>query len=331
MKGDTELIEVTRGGMVESVHRGHVAICDGAGRIVEAWGAPETIIFPRSACKMIQALPLIESGAADAFGLGSEQLALTCASHIGAPYHTGPIGDWLAALGLTQDALLCGRQPPEDRATREELIRSNTGPCRIHNNCSGKHTGFLTLARHLGAGPDYVDPDHPVQKAVLQAFEEVTEEKSPGFGIDGCSAPNYTVSLHGLARAAASFATAHQRSDSRSRAQTRLVEAMMTHPHLVSGNGTSCTELMRLAPGKAAVKRGADGVYVAILPELGLGIAMKMSDGADRGRDPVIATLLDRLGVLPKGAAAAQWTAPVVRNWDGIETGEVRPAAALLG
>lgn len=330
MKGDVELIEVTRGGRVESVHRGHVVICDGSGQIIEARGAPETVIFPRSACKMVQALPLIESGAADTFGLGPEQLALTCASHIGASYQTGPIGDWLARLGLTDDAFLCGTQPPEDKEAHEELIRARQAPCRIHNNCSGKHTGFLTLARHLGAGPDYIDPDHPVQKAVLQVFEELTEETSAGFGIDGCSAPNHTTSLHGLARAAASFATAPRRTGSRARAQTRLVEAMMTHPHLVAGHGTSCTELMRLAQGRAAVKRGADGVYVAILPDPGLGIAVKMSDGASRGRDVVMAHVLDRLGLLPKGAATAQWTRPAIRNWDGIATGEVRPATALL-
>jgi L-asparaginase II len=331
MKGDVELIEVTRGDRVESVHRGHIAICDGSGQLVEAWGEPETIVFPRSSCKMVQTLPLIESGAADAFGLGAEQIALACASHIGAPYHTRPIGDWLAALGLDDDAYQCGRQPPEDAETFADLIRTGQSPCRIHNNCSGKHTGFLTLAKHLGAGPDYVDTAHPVQKAVLQVFEDLTGEESPGFGIDGCSAPNFTTSLHGLARAAASFATAHQRSDSRAKAQTRIIEAMMGHPHLVSGYGTSCTELMRLAGGKAAVKKGADGMYVAILPEQGLGIAIKMSDGSERGRDPVIANLLDRLGVLPKGAATEQWTAPFVRNWDGIETGLILPTSALRG
>lgn len=329
MKGDVELIEVTRGDRVESVHRGHIAICDGSGQIVQSWGAPETIVFPRSSCKMVQAMPLIESGAADAFGLGSEHIALACASHIGAPYQTGPIRAWLTALDLTEHALCCGKQPPEDTETREALIRDGRSPGRIHNNCSGKHTGFLTLTRHLGAGPDYIDPDHPVQKAALQVFEELTGEESPGFGIDGCSAPNFTTSLHGLARAAASFATAHQRNDSRARAQTRILDAMMTHPHLVSGHGTSCTELMRLAGGRAAVKKGADGMYVAILPDRGLGVAIKMSDGSERGRDPVIATLLDRLGVLPTGAATEQWTSPSIRNWDGIETGQVRSAAAL--
>ena len=331
MKGDVELIEVTRGGRVESVHRGHIAICDGAGRIVEAWGAPETVVFPRSSCKMIQALPLIESGAADAFGLGSEQLALACASHSGAPYQTGPIGKWLAELGLTDDAYRCGKQAPDDDETNRAMIRAGEAPCRIHHTCSGKHTGFLTLARHLGAGPEYNDPDHPVQTAFLQTFEELTDEKSEGFGIDGCSAPNFTTSLQGLARAAATFATARQRGDSRSKAQTRIIEAMMAHPHLVSGHGTSCTELMRLAQGKAAIKRGADGMYVAILPDLGLGIAIKMSDGADRGRNAVIANLLDRFGVLPKGAAAEHWTAPPVYNADGIETGQIRPAPAFLG
>lgn len=329
MTGDVELIEVVRGDRVESVHRGHAVICDGTGQIVEAWGNPDAIIYPRSSCKMMQALPLVESGAADAFGLGPERLALSCASHSAAAYHTDPIGDWLSDLGLSDADYRCGVQPPADPDANADLIRSGRSPCRIHNNCSGKHTGFLTLSRHLGAGPDYVDPDHPVQRAVRQAFEEVTGQESPGFGIDGCSAPNFATSLHGLSRAAAAFATARDRSGGRAAAQTRLIEAMMAHPELVSGHGTACTELMRLADGRAAIKGGADGVYVGILPQAGLGIALKISDGAQRARDPVMATLLDRLGVLPTGAAATQWISPAMWNWDGIEVGRIRAAAAL--
>lgn len=329
MMRDEALIEVTRGDLVECVHRGSVVVCDGSGQIVAAWGEPGAIVYARSAFKMMQALPLVESGAADAHGLAPQHLALACSSHMAGRYHTDPIGDWLGSLGLDDAAFRCGAQTPGDRAARDALIRAGGKPCQIHNNCSGKHTGFLTLGKHLGAGAEYIDPDHPVQLAVRTALEEVTEETSPGYGIDGCSAPNFAFTLHGLARAAAGFATAHERNDTRSQAARRLVEVMMAHPELVSGHDKPCTELMRLAGGKAAIKGGADGAYIGILPEAGLGIAMKMSDGAERGRDVAMACLLERFGVLPVGAATSQWTRPQVRNWNGIITGDIRPTAAF--
>ncbi len=207
------MIELWRGGMLESLHLGHAVICDATGGIVEAWGDPEAVIFPRSSCKMIQALPLIESGAAEAFGLTEAQLALACASHNGAAIHTGPVSRWLADLGLGEADLRCGAQMPDDPAARKELICSDSSPCQIHNNCSGKHAGFLTLAKHLKAGPEYIEVDHPVQRAVRAAFEEVTGEASPGYGIDGCSAPNFATSVHGLARAMAFFAAARPEGD----------------------------------------------------------------------------------------------------------------------
>ena len=324
---DAALIEVTRGNRVECVHRGSVVVCDGTGQIVAAWGDPDATVYARSAFKMMQALPLVESGAADAFGLKAHHLALACSSHMAGAYHTEPIGEWLSELGFDDSAYRCGAQTPGDRAAREALIREGASPCQIHNNCSGKHTGFLTLGKHLGSGSEYIDPLHPVQNAVRTALEELTDETSPGFGIDGCSAPNYAFSLHGLARAAAGFATAHQRNDTRAKAQVRLREAMMAHPELVSGHDKPCTELMRLAGGKAAIKGGADGAYIGILPEAGLGIAMKMSDGAERGRDVAMAQLLDRYETLPVGAATERWTRPDVRNWNGLVTGEIRASA----
>lgn len=323
------MTEIWRGPMAESVHLGHAVICDAGGEIVEAWGDPATTILPRSSSKMIQALPLVTSGAARVHGLTSEQLALACASHNGAAIHTERVNRWLADLGLSDDNLRCGPQDPDDKVAHKALLCSDTSPCQVHNNCSGKHAGFLTLTRHLGAGPDYHEIDHPAQVAIKQAFEEVTGEDSPGYGIDGCSAPNHATSLHALARGMALFANAHKGSDTRSKAATSLVDAMAAHPELVNANGKPCTELMRLVGNRAAIKGGADGVYAAILPEQGLGVAIKISDGSERAKDAAIAMVLDKLGVLPDSPAARVWTRPEIRNRRDIHCGDIRPAAAL--
>ena len=171
-----EMTEIWRGPFAESVHRGHAVICDAAGEIVEAWGDPQAVVLPRSSAKMLQALPLVESGAADAHRLTPEHLALACASHEGAAIHTDRVGKWLADLGLSDDDFRCGAHMPKDSEARNALIRAGKEPCQMHNNCSGKHSGFLTVAKHLGAGPEYLEIDHPVQVAVRTAFEEVLDQ-----------------------------------------------------------------------------------------------------------------------------------------------------------
>ncbi|MDX5349588.1 MAG: asparaginase, partial [Paracoccaceae bacterium] len=236
------MIELWRGGMRESLHCGHAVICDSRG-VAEAWGLPGTVVFPRSSAKMIQALPLIESGAADAAGLTDRQLALACASHSGAAIHVEGVSRWLSGLGLSEADLRCGSHMPQDKDENRRLTCGGESPCQIHNNCSGKHAGFLTLSRHLRGGPDYEQPDHPVQQAVKAAFEEVTGETSPGFGIDGCSAPNWAATLEGLGRAMAAFAAPPP--GRRGEAMRRLVGAMRAHPELVAGEGRACTTLMR--------------------------------------------------------------------------------------
>ena len=326
------LIELLRGDLLESSHRGHAVICDDSGQIVEAWGDPDHVTYPRSSAKMIQALPLVETGAARAAGLATEQLALACASHAAAHIHTDRVRTWLTAMGLDDAALLCGPQPPRDRAAKFEMIRAGDSPCRYHNNCSGKHCGFLTVTRHLGAAPDYLEMDHPLQVAIKEGFEEATGAKSPCWGIDGCSAPNHATTIHAMARAMARFASAHDRSDSRSKAMVTLREAMMTHPELVAGEDRACTRLMRAAGGKAAVKTGAEGYFIAILPEQRMGIALKITDGATRAAECAMAALLARLGVVD--AADPQVRAylnPEITNFAGQVTGEMRAAPGLDG
>ena len=329
MQHAAPMAEVHRGPFLESHHLGHAVVADASG-VVEAWGDPDAVILPRSAVKMIQALPLVASGAAREAGLGAEERALACASHNGAALHTRRVAAWLEGLGLGEADLRCGPQVPDDKEAKFALIRAHERPSQLHNNCSGKHAGMLTLGRHLGAGPDYIDPDHPVQRACRDAFEEVTGEASPGYGIDGCSAPNFAARLSAVARAMAWFATAGRRPDAASRAAAELVAAMTAHPALVAGEGRACTELMRAARGRAAIKTGAEGVFTAILPEKGLGIALKIADGATRASECAMAALLVRHGVLEAGdpAVRRRMDAPIL-NRRGIETGAIRPAPAL--
>lgn len=324
-----ELIELWRGGQRESLHCGHAVICDRHG-VVEAWGCPAQVIFPRSSCKMIQALPLVESGAADAAGLTDRQLALACASHSGSRMHVEAVGHWLGGLGLSEADLRCGCHMPRDRDEYRRLLCAGEQAGQLHNNCSGKHAGFLTLSRHLGGGPDYVDPQHPVQRAFRGAFEDLADEISAGYGIDGCSAPNWSVSLEGLGRAMAAFASAG--SDRRGLAMRRMVDAMCAHPEMIAGENRFCTILTRAMRGRAVVKAGAEAVMVAILPEQGLGIALKVTDGAGRASEAAMTALLVRLGVLNAAdPAVARYLAGPIRNWRGLVTGELRTAPGFPG
>jgi L-asparaginase II len=311
--------------LLEGRHRGHAVICDVAGNVQAAWGDPEAVIFPRSACKILQALPLVESGAAA--DLSSEHLALACASHQGAAMHVERVARWLSDLGLADGDLRCGPQKPEDALERERLRDAGLRPCQMHNNCSGKHAGFLTLNRHLRGGSEYVDPDHPVQKAVRATFEEMTGADSPGWGIDGCSAPNFATTVRGLAWAMARLADPRGLGLVRGDAARRLVAAMVAHPLLVAGEGEAVSELMAATGGRVAIKGGAEGVYVAILPERGLGVALKIEDGAERASECAITAILARLGAVSANeAAAARRLNPPILNRRRILAGHIKPA-----
>lgn len=325
------LAEIWRGGLLECVHRGTAVICRPNGETVAAWGDPERVILPRSSCKMIQALPLVESGAADAAGLDDRHLALACASHSGAKIHTGLAASWLGELGLTEADLRCGPQKPDDEKARHALWHTHDKPGQIHNNCSGKHSGMLTLNRHLGAGPEYVAPDHPVQQAIRAATAETTRQDVTRFAVDGCSAPNFMVTLAGLATAMAGYARPEEAfSGSRASAAGRLRDAMMAHPVLVASEGHFATRTMETLKGKAAIKNGAEGVMIAILPEAGLGIALKIDDGAGRAAQAAMMALLARLGVIERAAPlyGTYADAPLL-NRRGLDCGRMRAADTL--
>ncbi|MGQ0742018.1 MAG: asparaginase [Alphaproteobacteria bacterium] len=327
------LVEITRGNRVESIHRGAVAVCDAEGRMHARLGDIERPIYPRSALKPVQALPLLESGAADAFGVSDEEIALACASHSGEPMHTERVSAWLARIGCTADDLACGVHPIRFEPVAEALVREGKKPTRIHNNCSGKHTGFLTLAKHLGIPTKgYETVDHPVQRAVIEALKDLAAMTGElEWGVDGCAAPNFVLPLANLARAMARMANPKGLSPERAAAANRIIKAMCNYPELTAGTGRVCTALIQESGGTIAVKTGAEGVYAAILPKPGLGVALKMDDGSTRAAETAVAQVLVDLEALPNAGEAAKIARAPVRNTRGDIVGERRAAEALLG
>jgi L-asparaginase II len=325
------LVEVTRGNRVESIHRGSVAVVDVKGATRLALGDVETPVYPRSALKPIQAIPLVETGAAAAFGLGDEEIALAAASHSSEPMHTERIAGWLERIGCTVADFACGAHRPAHEPTLFAMIREGRPWTALHNNCSGKHAGFMTDARHLGVPvAGYQTHHHPVQRRVEETLKEMAGLSGDlPWGIDGCTVPNFAAPLRALARAMAAIADPHALPPGRARAAGRVLAAMTSHPELVAGTGRPCTLLMHQSR-RVAVKTGAEGVYVAILPELGLGAALKIDDGAGRAAETAMAALLIGLGVLPDVGAAAALARAAVLNTRGVAVGERRATSALL-
>ena len=319
------MCEIWRGSYLESVHTGMAVICDKDGEISHQWGDPNALILPRSSAKMMQAIPLIISGAEKKFSIGEDLLALACASHNAAEIHLSRVLGWLSHLGFSETDLRCGPQPSKDPYVKKQMLEKGQSPCQIHNNCSGKHAGFLSVSRHLNAGPEYTDPDHPVQRMVMDVFQELTQNKVDGITIDGCSAPNPAIPLYSLAKAMSWFATAHNRDDKLSKAALKLRNAMVNYPELVAGELRACTNLMKACEKKAILKTGAEGVFVAILPELEKGIALKIFDGGTRASECAIASLLIQLGVLnPNHPIALAYTHAPILNWRKIQTGMMK-------
>jgi L-asparaginase II len=329
------LVEVTRGDMVESRHRGSVAISSPEGRIAFAVGDIERAVYPRSAIKPLQALALVESGAAAAFGVTDEEVALACASHGGEKPHVEAVSAWLARIGASAADLECGPQPPLNDQAARELWRSGSVPTALHNNCSGKHAGFLTLARHMGEPMrGYIRADHPVQRRLAGILEEmcgVSLAAAPR-GTDGCGIPVYGVPLRALARAMARLADPGALAPARAEAARRVRRAMAAHPFLVGGTKRFCTGIMSVTGERALLKGGAEGVYCAALPAQGLGVALKIDDGASRAAEVAMGRLLRRFGALAgdEPERLLRILEPAVTNWAGTVVGEIRPAAGAL-
>jgi L-asparaginase II len=329
MADNPELVAVTRGGLVESRHAGAFAIVDAAGALVDSAGNIDRPIFPRSAVKAIQALPLVESGAADALGLTPPQLALACASHAGTPLHVATAAAMLARAGRDPSCLECGAHWPGTPADIAACAALG-GPTALHNNCSGKHAGFVCLACHEKRDPvGYVRPDHAVQRRVAAALAEVTgaDLATATMGIDGCSIPTYAVPLRHLARGFARLASGTGLSADRAAAARRLFAAVFAHPEMVAGPGRFDTAFMTVLGAAAFVKIGAEGVYCAGLPQLGLGIALKIDDGAFRAAEVLVADLVAGLLGRRDDPDLARFVRPELSNWNGIRVGDMRRLA----
>jgi L-asparaginase II len=322
------LVEIRRGGIVESRHRGAAAVVDSRGRLLAAWGDVAAAVFPRSAVKPLQALPLIESGAAERFAVTLPELALACASHGGKSDHVERIRAWLIRLGLGEGDLICGAHPPLDEAAARALIRAGDAPSPLHNNCSGKHTGFLALALHLGASlRGYADPQHPVQQHVVGTLARTGgfDAAAAPMAIDGCGAPVIAMPLAALAGAFATLAASERAAPPRQTAIRRVAEAMSTHPGLVGGPGRFDTVVMEAAAGAILVKGGAEGVGAAALMGRGLGLAVKIDDGAKRGAEAALAALIRRFGGTSGqlDQILAAWADTPLHNSQGLAVGAI--------
>ncbi len=338
------LVQALRGGIVESQHRGAIAIVDASGTVHTAVGDIERPVFPRSAVKVLQALPLVESGAAERYGLVDEELALACASHGGEPRHAETAARMLAKAGVDVQALECGTHWPYHDGSIKALAAAGGAPSALHNNCSGKHSGFVCLGCLMAAerGSDaraflrgYVTPEHPVMREVTASLESTTGFALAGTarGIDGCSIPTYAIPLRHLAHAFAKVATGQGLREGQARAARRLRQAVAAAPYMVAGSGRFDTRVMQALGERVFCKVGAEGMHCAAFPTLGLGAAIKMDDGnTARAVEVVMAAVTAALLPL-EGADAAllhELADLPMRNWNGLEVGQLRWAGASV-
>jgi L-asparaginase II len=331
--GKPIIIDVTRGGLVESRHQVHGAVVDAHGGVVRAWGDHALPIYGRSAIKPLLALLLVESGAADKFQLSEREIALATASHNGEPGHVDTVLSWLGRIGLSGDDLECGPQAPRMEADLHNMHVANRKPIRAQNNCSGKHSGFLTAARHLGfPTKGYIQYEHPVQQRLLGILEQMSGCDLTGVprGIDGCGIPTIAFPIANHAFAMAQMADPHHLPEARAAASRRILHAMTAEPWYVAGTDRFCTTVMRVTGAKAAIKAGAEGVYIGALPELGLGICVKAADGAGRAAEVAMGAVLRHLGVIDDAMAEklSGVLRPEIRNWAGTAIGKIETAAA---
>lgn len=289
------LVEVTRGGMVESVHRGRACLVDAAGHRLAQWGDVTAPVYLRSAIAALQALPLVDSGALDAFELGDSELALACASHSGEIRHTRLLESWIKRLGLSADDLDCGPQVPTDPDTAADLIRDGQAPTVFHNTGAGRHAGLLTTIRHRKEPvKGYTRFDHPAQQRLLGVLEQMSGQdlSQAPWGVDHCGLPTIGIPLEAVAYAMARLADPVDLPDARASAANRIVKAWKAHPHLIGGKDSFDTRMMQASGGRVLVKSGAEGIACAVLPKEGVAIALKIEDGSARARDVAMAALI---------------------------------------
>jgi L-asparaginase II len=341
MTANPVLVEATRGGIRESAHRGAAVVVDADGAVVASIGDVDRAVFPRSAVKVLQALPLVDSGAADALHLTDEELAVACASHNGEPEHTAVVAGMLAKAGLDVGALECGAHWPYREPLQRRMAASGLEPTALHNNCSGKHAGFLCVACAMagraevrGFAKGYVGPEHPVMHEVTAALAAATGcdlARAPR-GTDGCSIPTYAIPLRALALAFARVGTGTGLKPGHAAAAQRLRRAVARHPFMVGGTDRFDTRVMERLGERVFCKVGAEGVFCAALPERGLGVAIKIDDGNNaRAAEVAMAATIEALVDLGDADAAflRSLSDLALRNWNGLEVGALRAVPEL--
>jgi L-asparaginase II len=316
------IAEVLRGKTVESRHRGAFVVVDLSGKRIRQSGDIDSPVFPRSAIKAFQCLPLIETGAAAHFKLTDEEIALCCSSHNGEAEHVRVARSILQKCGRDEADYECGAHMPSSKEATYQLVREGKQPAQVHNNCSGKHAGMLALASFLGAGSkDYVKAEHQVQKHVAQTLSEYCEVDiaTAPMGIDGCSVPNWAIPLH---KTALGFA---KLSNSKNQAAARIIAAARLFPFMIAGTGRFDTKIMQGIP-RLFIKVGAEGVFCGCIPHAGLGFALKCEDGATRGAEVAVAKMLSDLDIWTESEneSLLSFTKEPMSNWRKISVGEIR-------
>jgi L-asparaginase II len=332
---DQLFVEVMRNDIVESRHFGTAVVCDYSGNVLQSWGDIKRLIFPRSSLKPLLAIDLVNSGASEHYALNDAEITLACASHQGEPMHQELVSAWLGRLGLTEEHLACGADLPDDIESAHKLLVSGRQGCRVHHNCSGKHAGFLTTALHLNMPLDgFHLVDHPLQQLSLKGLSELARINVLDYpmGIDGCGFPAPTMPLFNLGLAVARFANPSDLSDDRAQAILRIQQAIIQEPLYAARHGTVVSELNQVTNGRVLAKTGAEGVLTAALPERGLGIALKISDGNARARSSALLAILDHPGALTDAEKKQlkAHTAPEIVNSRGLAVGEIRAVHSWL-
>lgn len=327
------LVRVWRGTEIESQHRGSWVLTDPSGHVFAGAGEYAADIFTRSSVKSLQALPLLETGAAQHFGFSDAEVALALASHNAEACHTDGVAAVLARLGLDARALQCGAQPPGDPEAKRALRERGASPTALHNNCSGKHAGFLALAKHLGAPVEtYLERESPGQRLVRKAVVDLTGVDSAGLGsaIDGCSAPTFRMPLTALAQAFARVSNPSGLAPLRRAACERMLTAVEHYPHLIAGHHQRiCTDIARVTGGRLFPKIGGEAVYAIGVRGGERALALKIDDGSTRGLHALLVDLLRRFQFLSAEEAAAleSWEEKRLKNWAGLDVGRTEVVA----
>lgn len=324
------IVEVLRGPVVESLHQVMIVVVNETGGLVNYWGNPHFLTVPRSSIKPLQALPFVESGALDKFSLSSQHLALACSSHGGEGDHISVLKSWMEKLPVQESQLACGPQWPRIEAAAHDMIRKGQKPSAICNNCSGKHLGILSTCLHLGEDiAKYEQYEHLSQKRMRKVLSEVTriDHSKVAQAVDGCGLPTYALPLQGVAVGMSALINPKE-SSVRKMAAERILEALKTQPHLISGTGEFATSVIQKTQGRSLVKSGAEGIYTGLIPGKGLAFAVKAADGAARAAQVATAHTLLLLGGMTEAefSALAEFTQPSVKNSRAENVGQIRIA-----